>query len=211
MQRRRLTKREEDPIRGLYANDTRDYQEAARVIRLWQMDYPDDSLALLLHRQAADDARTTDEAIRMMNEARRREPYAHDVLVNLALLHLRAGNLDAVQEPVAALRAVKEEAWAQCVEGLLSFLRGDCDGALARFATLERSGDDELAPRAYSWGSGHADSGRTEDALAALETGIEEDVAAGRRVEQAEQAAACRDTGAPARPATGLPLFMRAD
>ena len=187
MQRRQLTKREEYRIRGLYANDTRDYEEAERVYRLWLMAYPNDPLPFYIARPLMMLGRTK-EALQMMEAARERERDAHYILVNLALLHLRAGNLDATREPIAALRGIGENGWANYIQGQLDFLRGDRAARCARFDALKRGSDAELAPRAPSLqAAALADSGRTEEALVRLERGIKADMSAGRHVEQADK------------------------
>ena len=186
--RRQLTKREEYRIRGLYANDTRDYAEAERAFRLWLMAYPNDPLPFFYIARPLMMLGRTGEAIQMMEAARQREPYAYYVLVNLALLHLRAGSLEAARDPIAGLRQMKEDAWADCVQGLLDFLKGDSAAAIARFEALERGAHAELAARAPSLqAAALADLGRTDEALVRLERGIAADLTAGRHVERADK------------------------
>jgi tetratricopeptide (TPR) repeat protein len=188
MGRRQLTKREDYRIRGLDANDSRDYEEAERVYRLWLMAYPNDPLPYFYIARPLMMLGRTREAIQMMGAARERERYAHYILVNLALLRLRASDLDGAREPIAVLRDEGETSWADCIDGQLDFLKGDLAGALRRFEALERSDDVDLATRAPSLqAAALADTGRLQEALARLENGIKVDADAGRPAAQADK------------------------
>ena len=187
LERRRLPKREEYRIRGLYANDSHDYVAAERAYRLWLLAYPNDPKPFFYIARPLMMLGRVDDAIAMMEAARAREPDALYIEAGLALLQLRANRLDAAGATIDHLRVLKQDEWARCLDGQRAFLRGDAAGALRQFEALEQ-GKGALASRALSLQAAVlADTGRPVEAIARLDRGIQADASAGRQTNQADK------------------------
>ena len=186
--RRQLSPREEYRIRGMFANDTDDYAEAERVYRLYMLSFPNDFAPYFYIARPLMMVGRTDEAIRMLEEAQKRDPRAYSVPAQLAMFKLRGGRLDDVEPNIAAVRALGQPAWAECLQGQLEFLRGDYAAALKRFDSLAQSENAMLRARAPLMRAAVlADLGRTRAAIDALQEGAALDAKRGDQPARADK------------------------
>jgi tetratricopeptide (TPR) repeat protein len=180
LERRRLGSREEYRIRGMFASDTHDFAEAERYYRLYLVTYPNDFAPHFYIARPLLMLGRVDDAIRMLQVARQKDPSSYAALAQLAMLNLRAGRLEAAAHAIAELRALDQPGWASCIEGQLLFLRGAYDAALDRFKALSASPDAVLRSRAPGLQAAVlADTGRTAEAADLLREAVVADTASG--------------------------------
>ena len=173
---RHVSAREDYRIRGMFANDTHDYQEAANVYRLYQLAFPNDFEPYFYLARPLLMLGRVDEAIAALREARSRAPNAFSVPAQLGMFLMRAGYLDEVPKEINALRAMGHPDWAVCLDGQLAFLQGRYDDALRHFASLEQSNEPPLRSRSFALQAAVlADLGRTGAARERLRRGVEDD------------------------------------
>jgi serine/threonine protein kinase/Tfp pilus assembly protein PilF len=187
-ERRKLTGREDYRIRGMFASDTGDYVEAERVFRLYLLSYPNDPAPYFYIARPLLMLGRIDDAIRMLEEARSREPRAYRAPAQLAMYSLRAGRLDAAAGHIASLRAMGQAPWAECIEGARDFLVGKYDSALRRFESLEGMEDRVLRSRAPALQAAVlAERGEPREAIARLQRGAAADAGMGAPAASADK------------------------
>jgi tetratricopeptide (TPR) repeat protein len=186
--RRKLAPREDYNIRGMFASDTHDFQEAERVFRAYLLAYPNDYKPFFYIARPLLMLGRTPEAISMLREARARSPQSFSVAAQLAMFSLRAADFDAARAELAWLEQHGRADWATCYRGQLEFLTGDYDSALARFAALEGAKEPTLRSRATALEAAVlADRGQLDAAVARLAHGAAVDSTTGDQSARADK------------------------
>ena len=183
LDRRRVTRREDLRIRGLYAIQTEDYATAEELIHTLTLLYPNDSSARHNRALALRNLGRLEEARKELLEAHRLRP-GEPHLTNLTVVALMLGR---ASEAESYVRQLKPET-AGNYQGRLRFLQRDFAGAEAAFAAASKIGEPRL--RSLALGARAAllaELGRVREAAQVLEEGIKNDADSGNNVGQARK------------------------
>ncbi len=111
---RALAGREMLRIRGLFANDTGQFEEAERAFALFRATYPSDPLAYFYYAGAARRAGRTDQALELMQTAVKLDGRNYAFRIGLARVYLwRGENRQARAELEAAVPLQPADGWAR--------------------------------------------------------------------------------------------------
>lgn len=172
--KQRLTRRELDRVRGIYAIDTADYVSAEAQFRDLTAYYPMDWLGWFYRANPLMRMGKTQAAVECLKHALALQPTRTSALWTLAFYLYIAGNDAEAEVWTSQLRkngALTEAAWA---EGEGAFLRGDLARAEEQFRIVEQAGNPRLASDGDILLSHlYAEEGRSRDALVPLESGIQ--------------------------------------
>jgi serine/threonine protein kinase/Flp pilus assembly protein TadD len=186
--RLQVTPREGYRLRGMYAGDTGDYADAERLFRLYRLAFPADPAPYFYLARPLLMLGRVDEAIAMLEEAQRRDPFGYHIPAQLAMFNLRAGRAAEAATHIARVRELGHSEWADCIQGAADFLAGNSDQALARFESLQKAQDALLRARATTLQADVlADTGRLADAAIRLQRGITLDEDAGARTAESDK------------------------
>jgi len=182
MNKRRVSKREELNIRGLYAIDTGAFLAAEPLYRTLSLLYPNDYRASYYHGLTLRVLARYPEALERLLDAERKsaEPL-YNVLVQIAGTYLALDDRAGVSAYIEKLRAIDEDGWADAFQGALRFLDGEHEEAEAFFRGMTANPQLDIASRGYSLlAAALGERGRFGEAAEALREGIEGDVKWGR-------------------------------
>jgi serine/threonine protein kinase len=184
--RNRLTRREEDRIRGMRAIDTADYQIAIDAFHDYSINYKDDYFGWVYAARPLHMLGRDAEAIGVLTRAislQPRKPYARYALaIELILVDRREEALPWIE----SLRADGETDLANEAELLLRFLDHRYDDASRLLQSLHQSASPMR--RSYSFGNAAclaAETGHYQQGIALLNQGLREDETQGNSAEQA--------------------------
>ena len=173
---RRLTRREELRIAGLYSYDTNDFNEAEKTFRTFSLQYPNDYYPFFLHAFALRAEGRYDEAIQGLQQAATKRPSLFYIPAQLARTWMLMGRLDLALEQADRLKKMNQREWALVMEASCLFLQGKFDEAEAEFRQLIASKDQQWKSEGYgSLAYMLGEQGRTREALQILEEGIRHD------------------------------------
>lgn len=173
---RRLSRREELRIAGLYSYDTNDFSEAEKTFRTFSLQYPNDYYPFFLHAFALRAQGRYDEAIQELRQAAAKRASLFYVPAQLARTWMLMGRLDLALEQGARLRKMNQPEWALVMEAACRFLQGRFDEAEAGFRQLIASEDPKWKSEGYgSLAYMLGEQGRTREAMQMLEEGIRHD------------------------------------
>ena len=181
--KRHVTRREELRIRGFYANQTEDYDEAEKQMHALTNLYPNDSQAHHYRALALRNLGRLEEAREELLESQRYRN-TQPTLTNLVAVSL------LLRRPNEAASYAKQlpTGVAGYLTGQIKFLAGDYAGAEESLESASKETDARLRPLAFgALAALVAEKGRVHDALRILAEGIDSDSAAGRRPEQARK------------------------
>jgi serine/threonine protein kinase len=136
---RRLTRRELDRIRGIYASDSWDYAAAEAAFRDYTVFYPNDFLGWFYRALPLVHLGRFDEAIATLKNAERVAPGGIYAPYDLALCYAEVGDLASARHWIDVLRKRNDPEGAELLEGVLSFLAGNGEGAIRSFESLRAS------------------------------------------------------------------------
>lgn len=145
-QSRRLTRREELRIAGLYAAETQNYATAEAAFSRMESEYPRDYIASFYLGDALRWQGRLAEALEKMQMAEKKNPESQPVRSNLAGILLLLGRDQDLEKAAAGLVALQRPDTAQHYLGLSRFARGDESGALECFR-LEAASTQESTHR----------------------------------------------------------------
>ncbi|MBZ5625885.1 MAG: protein kinase, partial [Acidobacteriia bacterium] len=181
---RRVTRREDLRIRGLYAIQTEDYATAENLMHTFTLQYPTDPLAHHYLALAMRYLGRLEEARAELLESRKLQP-TEFTLNNLVVVALLLGNPSEAASYIKGL----QPAAAGNYEGRMRFLTRDYSGAETAFVATASTPKDarwrSLALGALA--ALFAELGRYHNATQALEEGIAIDSTAGNQPEQARK------------------------
>jgi serine/threonine protein kinase len=177
---RRLTRREELRIRGLYAGDTWDDALAETSFAEMEAEYPDDYLASFYLADALRWQGRLEEALKHSISAVRKEPDSIPAEANLARTFLMLGRSQDVNAAIERLRALGAKGIADNYDAVARFVAGDYPGAL-KYSEQEANSSSSLdRSRGYATlASILAELGRTAEARKELIEGARLDEQAG--------------------------------
>jgi serine/threonine protein kinase/tetratricopeptide (TPR) repeat protein len=184
----RLTRREEDRIRGMRAVDTDDYELAVEAFHDLAINYPSDLSAWVYPTAPLRMLGRDDEAIANLRRAILLEPHAAYAPYALAQELMIQGRLQEVPQWISQLKKDNHPDEAAEDEAILLFLNRRYDEAEPVFQSMESSAS--AMRRSYSYqnlASLDAEQGRFTDAIDSLNRGINEDNAQNNREQQASK------------------------
>jgi serine/threonine protein kinase/tetratricopeptide (TPR) repeat protein len=136
---RRLTRRELDRVRGIYASDSWDYAAAETAFRDYTVFYPNDFLGWFYRALPLVHLGRFDEAIATLKNAERVAPGGIYAPYDLALCYAEVGDLASARHWIDVLRKRNDPEGAELLEGVLSFLAGNGADAIRSFESLRAS------------------------------------------------------------------------
>ncbi|HYL72847.1 MAG TPA: protein kinase [Bryobacteraceae bacterium] len=174
--RAHLSRKESLRIRGLYALDTEDLVAAETWFAAMSREYPFDYLAAFYLGAAQRMQGKLEAAIGTFQHAASLDPKQYYSYVELAKSYLTLKNLPEANIELGRIRALGEQTTADQFEGVARFLGSDAGLASAIFGRLLKSADPIAKSRGYLLlASLAAETGRSADAIAWLEVGLEYD------------------------------------
>jgi Flp pilus assembly protein TadD len=144
-----LTDRESLRIRGLFALDTGQHEEAERVFSRYATEYPDDGLPLFYKAQAVYRQGREEEALELSTAALKRDPTSVSFLLNHASRLMAFGKVneaDAICRTADTLGARDSADQLRCT---IALARLDAEGAWQTLDRLRREGAG--AQRVVAW------------------------------------------------------------
>lgn len=137
--RERLTRRELDRVRGIYASDTRDYATAEAQFRDMASYYPDDWLAWFYRGTPLMRLNRMPEAIQVLERAQALAPKRASAMATLAEFALQAGDQAAADKWIAKLQQAGFDSFAEWHRGEAALVQGDTDKAARHFELVRDS------------------------------------------------------------------------
>jgi len=185
---RRLTKREELRIQALYAIDSGDARSAEALYRSYSLHYPNDYYPLYYRGLALEQVGQEEEAIAQFREAEKKRPAHYPIVAHLAMAYMVRGRFADVAVYIERLRNLKQDEWANFLEGASAFLQGNSQQAMERFTGLGQSQDSHWQSRSYALRACLlAELGKCGDAVRVLKEGIAFDTQKSRTVSEADK------------------------
>jgi tetratricopeptide (TPR) repeat protein len=183
---RRLTRREMDRIRGIYASDSWDYGTAEEAFRDYTVFYPNDFRGWFYRALPLMRLGRYEEAMATLERAEQVMPGNLYVPYDAGLCALERGNAAAARTWVMALRDRGQQERSRQLAGIAALLNGDLKGARDEFGAMRTSSIAGLRLQGHAllarlW----AEEGDTKLALDAVRAGEEEAKAQGAIAEQA--------------------------
>ena len=208
----RLTRREADRIRGMFAIDVADYREAESAFRDYAAFFPNDPLAYAYQALPLRKLGRVTEAIEALKAVKRLQLGRTFADEELAGFYPLIGDYASARQSIAALRNAGDADAARSAEANVLFMERRYAEAETLFRELLHSDDSSLRSESYArLARVLAEQGRDEEAIAVLGTGIEED---GSHEEAPRQAMKLLDRGylecKLQRPNEGIQDFERA-
>jgi serine/threonine protein kinase/tetratricopeptide (TPR) repeat protein len=136
---RRLTRRELDRIRGIYASDSWDYQTAESAFRDYTVYYEYDYLGWFYQALPLRRLGRTQEAIAALQKAFDLNPRLPFAPADLATCYLELGDFKSAAHWIDVLKQLNDSDDAILLEGMAAFLNGRYDDAESLFSTLRYS------------------------------------------------------------------------
>ena len=184
--RRRLTRREELRIQGMYGSDTWDFSAAEAAFAQMEIEYPQDYLASLYLADALGWQGRLEDALAHMLAAERKQPDSLPVHANLARTYLMLQRHPDLDRTISRIRALGSDAVADRFLAMKLFALGNYEGALDYFDREAKAPDAMERSRGYSNRAAIlAELGRRPEACAVLDEGMRADDAAGLKENRA--------------------------
>jgi serine/threonine protein kinase/tetratricopeptide (TPR) repeat protein len=184
--RTRLTRKELDRIKGVYAVDTGDYQAAIDAFHDYTLYYENDYLGWVYPTAPLRMLGRDDEAISNLRKAVKLNPKGTFAPYSLAEELILTGQTGEARSWIDRLRRAGQEERALDLEGIIQLVAGDFDAAKRTYQSLSRSATPYRSSFSYSMLARiSAEQRRYEEALDVLETGLQEDRKQGNIEQQA--------------------------
>lgn len=181
----RLTRREADRVRGIYALDTLDYETADEQFRDLTAFYPEDWLGWFYRADALLRLGRQDEAMRSLARAAALHGESKNLLMTSGMFSLFGGDLDTARRWQAKLAKVSPADAAQ-LHVLIAYADGRFDSIPEDLQAMAADGTDaHLFWRALLYASLLADAGQESEAMAVLGEQETHSAAAGAESERA--------------------------
>lgn len=176
----RLTRRERDRIKGIYASDTEDYETAEIAFRDYTTYYENDYLGWFYRALPLRMLGRDDEALESLRRSLAVEPDSVAARATIIDQLIVMGHFDEAKERIKKLEAAGELYEGTWREGDIAFLNGDFQQAEQDYRFLGSSPDRRLRGFSIRMLSRlAAERGETETAIQILESEISEDLAQG--------------------------------
>jgi serine/threonine protein kinase len=184
---RRLTRRELDRIRGIYASDSWDYAAAEAAFRDYSVFYPNDFQGWFYRALPLMHLDRFEEAIATLKNAERVAPGGIYAPYDLALCSAEIGDLASARQWIGVLRKRNDPEGAELMEGALAFLAGNTADAIRSFESLSVSSLPNFRILGYSLlARVLAEQGDSLSSLNASLAGETESISQGNRAQHAK-------------------------
>jgi eukaryotic-like serine/threonine-protein kinase len=185
---RRLSRRERDRIRGLYALDTWDYQTAESVFHDSTIYYEHDWLGWFYHGSALMMLNQTPQGVESMKQAAKLNPSASSVWYTLGSFFYQTHNEAGAEQTVASLRQYGHEGEALWLEAEGAYLAGRLDEADQKLKAGEMLNSSSVASASFTQRA-HiaAERGKPLRAIEILTDGMARDESNGQIAERAQK------------------------
>jgi serine/threonine protein kinase/predicted negative regulator of RcsB-dependent stress response len=185
---RRLTRREQDRLRGIFALDTGDFPTAQAAFRDYTVYYPNDYLGYFYQAYPLMMMLRVEESLTVLKEAEKIDPLAYSVPSHIAMFNLILGNFSEAQKAIDRLRQIGYSDDADDIEGGTEFLQDHYEKTQDVYSRLRQSKEAVYRTRSYSLLSClAAELGKYREALKDLNEGISSDIAEGDTVDRADK------------------------
>ena len=135
----RLSLRERDRIRGMYAQDTSDFQTSEDEFREYSLFYGHDYLGWFYRGRALSMLGRLDKAIDVLKQAHSVAPDKVGALSMLVKVSVLSGDLAQARVWLEKVKAQNSDDILQFVEGLVSFAEGNLQASFESFSAMEKS------------------------------------------------------------------------
>lgn len=182
---RRLSRRERDRIKGMYAIDSWDFETAVEAFKDYQTFYEHDLLGWIYPNYPLRMLGRADEAVANMRKAIAIDPNRPLLFVHMAILAICKNDLTAARDWIARARKVGNSEDTEALAGDLAFMDGRYDEARAIFESISTSQNPRARSRSYErLACLLAEHGLYRDAIQTLTEGMKEDLAQGNPAAQ---------------------------
>jgi serine/threonine protein kinase/tetratricopeptide (TPR) repeat protein len=182
---RRLSRRERDRIKGMYAIDSWDFETAVEAFKDYQTFYEHDLLGWIYPNYPLRMLGRVDEAVANTRIAIAIGTDKPLLFVHMAILAISQNDLAAAQDWIARARQTGNSEDTEALAGSVAFLEGRYDEAKRIFESLATSQNPRARSRSYErLACLLAERGLYRDAIQALTEGMKEDLAQGNPAAQ---------------------------
>jgi serine/threonine protein kinase/tetratricopeptide (TPR) repeat protein len=182
---RRLSRRERDRIKGMYAIDSWDFETAVEAFKDYQTFYEHDILGWIYPNYPLRMLGRVDEAVANTRTAIAIGPDNPLLFVHMAILAISQNDLAAARDWITHARQTGNSEDTEALAGSVAFLDGRYDEARRIFESLATSQNPRARSRSYErLGCLLAERGLYRDAIQALTKGMKEDLAQGNPAAQ---------------------------
>ena len=187
-QDRRLTRREQDRIKGIYALDSGDFSSSEQAFRDYAVYYESDYRGWFYRGYPLLMLGRTEEAINSLKRAFAIDPTRGNAPWELARAHIVEGNYQEASHWASILRQQGDLGTSSYFDGVIAFIAQRYDDASKSFGTVRLSSRVED----HSWGYWlearlDAERGNLQEALETLDQGIREDKMQGYTAKEADK------------------------
>jgi serine/threonine protein kinase/Flp pilus assembly protein TadD len=185
---RRLSRRERDRLKGMYAIDSWDFSAAVDAFRDYQTFYPNDKVGWVYPTYPLSMLRRDAEAVANLKRAAVIDPQDPHVKSMLAGEYLIIGDLEHAKLSLAAAQEAAPTGGSIALAGSVAVLEGDLDEAFKLFSSLKTSPEARLRSRSFEMLAALAgEQGEFTKALPILDEGISEDAEQGNTAAQSSK------------------------
>jgi tetratricopeptide (TPR) repeat protein len=177
---RRLTRRERDRLKGMYAIDSWDFPTAIEAFRDYQTYYPNDPLGWVYPTYPLRMLGRDTEAIENLKRAAKLSPKSANSLTDLAAEDIVVGNLDVAKALIGRANQIEPTGHAVELSASIAFLQGDYSKARDLITSLGNAANSRERSRSFEMLANlDAEQGDYQAAIEALNKGIQDDIAQG--------------------------------
>jgi serine/threonine protein kinase/tetratricopeptide (TPR) repeat protein len=183
---RRLTRRELDRIRGIYASDSWDYQTAESSFRDYTIYYEHDYAGWFYRALPLMRLGRTDEAVQTLRKAYAIDPHRVSAVYDLAICYMEMGDLVSAEGWINVLRQLHDVDNVALLEGTIDFLNSRYQQAEDKFLSVRSSQVPTNRLKALSFLTRlSSERGEYAQSLAWSDAGIKEAAAQGNDTQRA--------------------------
>lgn len=183
---RRLSRRELDRIRGIYASDSWDYQTAETAFRDYTVFYERDYFGWFYRALPLMRLGRFEEAIATLKQAYALDPHRPGAPSDLVVCSIEKRDTQSAQQWIGVLKQMGQIDIATQLEGIIAFLSGRYAEAETHFLAIRNSQSSMYRLRAYSFLTRlAAERGDRAGALRWADAGIEEAMSDGNGTQHA--------------------------
>jgi serine/threonine protein kinase/tetratricopeptide (TPR) repeat protein len=150
LRQRNLTDRESLLIRGLFALDAGDNEEAAQVFSRNLLEYPGDARARFYKAGAVSRLGRREEALELLNAAIARAPTKYSFVMGRAIHYLEDGRLDDAERDWNRGRRLDPSDWTDQIGMAIAFARSDFKGVRDAIERMRTAGSPEFQSKSYA-------------------------------------------------------------
>jgi eukaryotic-like serine/threonine-protein kinase len=175
-ERNRLSLRERDRIKGIYAQDTYDFQASEDAFRESSLYYEHDYLAWFYRARPLSMLGRTSEAIAVLKQAHEADPNRISALVSLVEQSLLMGNVPEAQRWAQELKKVGQDDAFHRADGIIAFAERNYKAADEEFQALSNSSTPSFRAQGIRFSADlAAEQGNNQLAIEQLNKAVEDD------------------------------------